>query len=397
MAKKTKIKTKVKYKELTNNNENESFTQRIARAYSFKNLKDTVNRYGYDYSFKTFLGQVLLVVGGSTFIAWFSKLIGLYLGLVIAVSLFAVPFIISAWFTQLYNNKRFEMLQAYLSNILPIFMQRPKVLFALKEVRDLTSGDMEVAIGRAIEYIETDTEDENVIANGLKIIEREFPNARVKAVHKLLLSIEGGNSEDYHAICENMYLDIEAWIRRVYNFQTDLKDRRFKLIVLCIFSLALNSVFIYMYSSNEIFEGFTDGTGYQISTFLFIMAILFIAIMVIVKLHGAWLIDDASMKNEEKLIKDYNDIHTLTGKPKPGNYIAAAVMLIGALYFVLFDKAHTSYAIICVLFAYFVFTQPARTLRTKQRRIAKTLMLEFPIWLRDVALNLNNLTVINSI
>ena len=395
MAKKSKIRNQVKYKDYVEEKQN-IFTD-ISRLSSFKGLKDTINRYGYDYSFKEFVGQAAFVIIGSTFIAWFSQLRGIYLGAIIGISILAVPFIISAWFAQKHQSQRFEMLQAYLSNILPIFMQKPKVLFALREVLDLTSGDMEKAISRAIEYIETDTEDESVLENGLKIIEREFPNARVKAVHKLLLSVEGGNSEDYHAICENMYLDIEAWIRRVYNFQSDLKDRRFKLLILCVFSLALNSVFIYMYSSNEIFDGFTDMTGYQISTFLFIFFILLTALLVVVKLHGAWLIDDAGMKDEEQLKKDYEAAHTLTGKPKPAHFVMLGLMLLAAAYFLFFDKEHATYSILCVGLGFVFFTQPSRTLNMKKNKIKKTLMLEFPIWLRDVALNLNNLTVINAI
>ena len=41
----------------------------FARIYSFQNLKDTVNTYGYSYSFSEFLKQTIAIVGGVTFIA----------------------------------------------------------------------------------------------------------------------------------------------------------------------------------------------------------------------------------------------------------------------------------------------------------------------------------------
>ena len=89
-------------------------------------------------------------------------------------------------------------------------MQKPKIRYALGEVRDMSQGQMEVAIGHAVDYIDTTTDDENIMSTALTFIENEFPNSRIKAVHKLLLDVENGNSKEYKSIVENMYVDVES-------------------------------------------------------------------------------------------------------------------------------------------------------------------------------------------
>ena len=365
------------------------------RIYSFQNLKDTINTYGYSYSFSEFIKQTLAIVGGVTFIAWYSKVRGGYLFAIVALTTLSIPFLLYSWFNQQFNSKRFEMVQSYLSNIIPVFMQKPKIRYALGEVKDMSQGQMETAIQHALDYIDTTTDDENIMTTALTFIENEFPNSRIKAVHKLLLDIESGNSKDYNAICENMYTDVEAWIRRVYGFQKDLKQRRTSLIVLCAFSLILNSVFTVMYSSNEIFNGFTDRPLYQISTSIFIMLIMLTIALIVTRLHGSWLIYDAENKEEEENARAYTYIHMNTPTIKKKDLITAGIFAVAGL-FVVFGLGNTT-GVVIFLFVIIFATKSKTTWNAKKRRVSKALMLEFPVWLRGVALNLHEMTVINSI
>lgn len=89
-------------------------------------------------------------------------------------------------------------------------MQKPKYRYALEEVADMSNGLMNKVILHSLEYIDTNTDDENVTRTAMEFIENEFPNSRIASTHKLMLDIEQGNSENYTDICENMYIDIEA-------------------------------------------------------------------------------------------------------------------------------------------------------------------------------------------
>lgn len=365
------------------------------KIYSFENLKNTINTYGYSYSISEFakqsLGILAIVIGISTY----SGLKGVYLFSIIALAIISIPFLLYAWFNQMFAGKRFEMVQSYLSNIIPIFMQKPKIRYALSEVRDMAQGQMQDAIGHAIDYIDTVSTDENVMQTALSFIETEFPNSRIRAVHKMLLDIENGNSKDYNAICENMYTDVESWIRRVYSFQKDLKNRRNSLIILCIFSLLLNAIFTSMYGTNEVFIGFTDRTIYQISTTIFIGLTLLTVALIITRLHGSWLIYDASEKDEIDNIRAYGYIHANTPSIKKNDLIFAILIGISGLIMWVFQR---NTVIFLLLPLAVVFAMRAKIMwNSKFKRVSKTLMLEFPVWLRNIALNLHEMTVINAI
>lgn len=370
--------------------------RRFFKIYSFQNLKDTVNTYGYSYSFNEFIKQAIAIVAVVTIIAWYSSLRGAYLGFVIVAAVLSVPWLLYSWFNQMFANKKFEMVQTYLSNILPIFMQKPKIRYALAEVEDMEQGQMQSAIHHAIDYIDTSINDGDIMKTALSFIETEFPNSRIKAVHKLLLDVESGNSKDYTDICENMYTDVEAWIRRVYGFQKELKSRRNSLIILCGFSLVLNTVFTVMYSSSEIFDGFTDRALYQWSTMIFILLTLITIALILTQMHGSWLVYDSSEKQEEENTRAYEYIHNNEPTMKKKDAIPAIAFAIIGAFMILIMQRPREGACVLLISAIF-FSRGKMVWNAKYRKVSKTLMLEFPVWLRGVALNLHEMTVVNAI
>lgn len=367
----------------------------LAKIYSFRNLRDTVNTYGYSYSLNEFAKQATGIVVVVTAVAWISEIRGVYLGFLVFASLLSVPWLLYAWFNQMFNGKKFEMVQSYLSNILPVFMQKPKIRYALEEVRDMSSGRMQIAIDHAIDYIDTSSEDKDIMRTALSFIEVEFPNSRIGAVHKLLLDVEEGNSSDYNTICENMYIDIESWIRRVYGFQKDLKSRRTSLVILCIFSLLMNCMFTYMYGTSEVFNGYTERAIYQISTSVFIFLVLLTAALILTQLHGSWLVNDSTNKEENANMEAYSYIHSHSPTTKKSDMMCAIILaFIGV---VLVFGMNNRMAIILFPFALLFASKGKMTWNAKKSRVRKALMLEFPIWLRGIALNLHDMTVINAI
>lgn len=368
--------------------------RRFSRYYSFKNLQETASSYGYEYTLNEFIIQSCAIIGIVLGVSYVSQLKGLYLAWISIIALLSIPFLIYAYFKQMYATKRFEMVQSYLSNVLPVFMQKPKFRYAIEEVRDMSSKQMRQSLNHALSYIDTNTDDENVVGTAMSFIEMEFPNSRIKSVHKLMSDIENGNSESYVDICENMYIDIEGWIRRVYNFQKELKSRRTSLLMLCGFSIILNTIFVYMYGTSEVFVGFTDKTLYQVSTFIFIAAVFIVMALVITMLHGGWLVDDSKDKDTEEKIKAYNYIHTHDGSIKKNDVIVSFIFFVGAFYMISILGNKMGWALI-MLAAIFLF-RSKMNYTSQKKKVSDTLMIEFPVWLRTVALNLNDMTVIVS-
>ena len=365
------------------------------KKYSIKELKNDINRYGFNYSTKDFIIESLIIMAIVIGIAYISHLNIEYILLLVLLVLFLIPFVIIAWFKQNYNIRKFALLSDYLSNIIPIFVQKTKIRYTLGELFEITSGTMKETIGRAIDYLDNTVNDPSLNQNALRIIEKDFPNSRVISVHKLLLSIEASNSIEYEDVCANMYEDIEKWIKRVFTFQKDLKNRRSKLIFLCLITLLMNSFFVYLYVSNEYFISFVDEKIYQISTLIFIAILLVTITIVLTRLHGEWLINDTAYQKDEALKKKYQLYKGGKPKTKLVNILTCLVGIAGGAYLLLIKMIPMALfcfglAIICLFDSFLKYKHAYRT-------INKALTIEFPVWLREISLNLNNYTVLNAI
>ncbi len=368
---------------------------KVMKHYSVKNLKTRINKYGYKYSTKDFIIEALIILVVIYIIALLSRLNTTCILILIVLTLILIPFLISAWFYQSYSVKRFEMLSDYLSNIIPIFTQKTKIRFTLGELFTLTSGDMKKAVGKAIKYLDNTNDDPEIFKNALKIIEDEFPNSRVKSVHKIMLSVEAQNSVSFIDVCTNMYEDIEKWLKRVYSFQKELKNRRIKLLILCITTLLMNCVFVYLYVSNEYFVGFTYSWIYQVSSLVFIASILVTMTIVLTKLNGEWLISDMDINKDEKIKNDY--LYFKNGKKKINvvDIIIFILSLLAAVYLLLFIDQKL--ALLPIMLGVMVLIKKPMKYKRIYKRLTRALTIEFPIWLREISLTLNNLTVLNAI
>ena len=366
------------------------------KRYNLKYLKTEIQTYGFSYSTKDFIVQVAGILGVTFGVAYISMLEWRYILILMSFAFLLTPFLIYTWFQQLYNTKRFTMLTDYLSNIIPIFMQKAKVRFTLNEVETLCTGIMREKVQEALHYIDNNYDDTEVLKHGLEIIEQEFPNSRLKAAHKVMLSVENDNSVTYHEVCENMYLDIENWVKRVYTFQKDLKNRRNKLLLLCAMTLGMNCLFTYLYTGNIYFEGFTARPLYQISTSVFLGAMLMVAVMVITKLHGGWLINDLSNKDETRIAKAYDLIQKGKPKMKPADVVLGTICALGGGYFISFQE-NLAVGLGLLVMALLLITHNSTKYRNAYRTVNKALTIEFPVWLREVSLSLNNMTVVNAI
>lgn len=367
----------------------------LIKKYSIKNIKTQINKYGYTYSSKDFLIEVLLILTTIFTIAYLSRLQLPYILTLIVITLILIPFMINAWFYQSYSIKRFEMLSDYLSNIIPIFTQKTKIRFTLGELYQICTDNMKSAIGRAIDYLDNTNDDPNIFENSLKIIEKEFPNSRVKSVHKIMLSVESANSVSFSSVCENMYVDIENWLKRVFTFQKELKNRRIKLLILCITTLLMNCVFVYIYVSNDYFNGFTDLLIYQLSTLFFIASILITMTLVLTKLNGEWLIEDLNYSRDEKLKEEF--INYKKGQKKLNAFDIGMFIfnVIFSIYVYINFNIQYAFLPLCVAFIA-LFSKPYK-FKKIYKNLSKTLTIEFPIWLREISLTLNSFTVLNAI
>lgn len=374
---------------------NKSDVSKAIESYNTVKLTKQIRKYGFDVDFKQIGLFALAVIGVPTAIAYISQLKWIYIAIVATLGFISTPAIIYAFYKQKFNERRFDMVIDYLTNILPIFMQKAKITYALKEVSELVQYQMKDIVDSALLYINENIDDTHAERTALDLIESEFPNSRIKAVHDLMETVEFRNSTNFKDVCQDMYVDIDAWIRRVSDFQQDIRDRRNKLIILCGITLAMNCIFVFLYTGNEYFLGFTNNTLYQISTAVFIIAILLVVVAALVLLNGSWLINDMTVNDEEGLKKAYKTWEE-GQKPIKKAEIALSIISIaaGAYY-----MTKASYIVALSLFGMgaIILTTQRRKYTNAYKKLVEHYSIEFPNWLRQITLNLHTQTVINAI
>ena len=89
----------------------------LIKRYSIRELKNDISRYGFSYSTKDFLIEMIVIIGIVLFVAYISRLRYRYMLALVLIAMALIPPLIQAWFRQSYNIRRFTMLSDYLSNI----------------------------------------------------------------------------------------------------------------------------------------------------------------------------------------------------------------------------------------------------------------------------------------
>ena len=361
-------------------------------------LRKEIESYGYHYSFRDIMFQMLryfVVVGVICYVLQLKFIYIFMLALMVFVS---IPIIVRAQYQQMYEIQRFQMVTSYLDNVIPIFKNTPIITHAWNEVVDLVDGEMHEAVLEALRYTHENTTDENPIETACAMIEQHFPNSRIHAVHKMMLTVMRQNSQTYQASVDNVFYDVASWITRTFQFQKELEDKKQKMLLLCAVTLGADCLFIAVYSTNEIFKDFPKMTGYQISTFLFVGVLLLMMILFFVKMNGKWLVDDQTANMTKRYEKAFN--YMVSHEKKQGatmqqKILAGIFVILGIVMYV--TQQNVIFLVVFGAIAYMMLTTNSRAYKNNRKRVQKAIEMEFPIWLRDVALNLNNMTVLNAI
>ena len=380
-------------------------------------FKTKIQGYGYNYSVSKYVLTAIAVLSAMVIISYFYEL---KLAAIIALAVLALlmlPSIILSQYRYLYNNGRFEQLVDYMEQMIISFKQNPKILYALESCTDIVEGEIKTCVEEAINIITTDTTTENVYEKALGVIEKQFPNSRLRTLHRFLINVENVNSVAYQESIDTLYFDIRSWVTRVYSFQKQIANMKSKLSIIMGLSLLVAAAFVQIIvvvenslknstdpaEMDEMFgnpDMFTiNVTGHpisQITSILFIGLFILMYMIMCSRIHGNWLVNDLSKEDPDRLYKEMDYIVNFDGKKSLktgavlGVIIGGAFAVLGfiiwkplallglAMFFILMFKGHLSY-------------------KSKKKHIEKELIKEFPVWMRDVAINLNNMVVVKAI
>lgn len=374
------------------------------------NLFREIKGYGYDYSFKKYMLTVAITMAGMLAAGYLYKLKVVYMMILAVFSMICMPTIILAQFRYIHSNDRFEQLVAYLDQMILSFKQHPKILMAMEASLEMAEGKMKECIESAINVLKTDSESTDVYEKAFSIIEKEYRCSRLRTMHRFMLNVEKINSKSYQESIDNLYSDIRNWVTRTYQYQKQLKSIKTKIIIIMGLSLTVAAFFTQillnmqdsLQAVGESFKNNLDITAsavYQIATILYIGCFIAIYTLMCTKIHGNWLVNDISFEKEEKVSAMLEKVENYQHMKSTAVSLAVSSVMLAvafAMYFLLMNRSEIV-LVIGGLLAIFIALKPKITYDLNKKKIEKELCKEFPIWLRDIAVNLNNMVVVRSI
>lgn len=357
------------------------------KLFDFTNMTLEIQGYGYEYSIKKFITQLLLsylliIVAGTFFQLPIVSII-----ILCVWAFICLPIIVLAQFRYLANNKKFEILVGYLEQMIFAFKKSPKILECFHLTLPIVDKRMQKHVIQAIEIIENDTSG-NAYQEAFMMIEKEFPCTRIKALHKFMISIEE-NGGKYQKSIDILLEDIQAWVSRTYEYQKDLKGIKGKIMLSIMLSIAIAGTMMAIIPKELIVFG--KSPIYIVSTTLLFVFLIALIAFIQSKLNGKWLIDDTIETSDRKIIKARKVLKHANQDNKIIDYIALCIPLpILLLGIILQNRLTILGSIIFILYLYF---RKQLMVKHAKRIIKKGLEKEFPLWLRDISVQLQTLVV----
>ena len=143
--------------------------------------------------------------------------------IVMAAASIFVPTVFLMNYKNLYEEKKFEDLTAYMEQLLYSFKRRAKILTALEDTKLLfRQGESRLynGIEYAVEHIQSAQSEGNIYQEAFSEIEKEYGCKRLYKIHDFLMQVElSGGSPD--AAIEILLNDRKMWIERLYGLQKE--------------------------------------------------------------------------------------------------------------------------------------------------------------------------------
>lgn len=358
----------------------------ILKLMNLRNLKLEMNRCGTEFSIKKFIKFILMCYAGLAAFSYVFKLEFTYIAVVIFAATILMPSIFLLQYRNIYEQKKFEDVNAYIEQLLYSFKRQPKILTALQDTALLFQGDknsqIREAIENAIDHIQTGSAETNIYREAFAYIEEEYGCKRLYKVHNFLIKVEGTGGDCDEAI-EILLLDRNLWLNRIYALIQDKQKIKVNITIAIALSLLICGMSIYMVPDDF---GISAIAASQIVTTAVLLTDLFLWYFVQVKMTVGLLKADADAPFSD-ISRAYETImHGNLKKEQKKYTVTAAIFLIGAgiSYFCIGVKA----GVIILACAYIIWTQPGRKYKACMKRTKREVEKAFPEWLLSLSLQM---------
>lgn len=354
-------------------------------------MKKEIYGYGYTFSKVKYIFFILFALAFPSVMGFFYQMKIPYIAIVAVVSLVVIPALIRANFINLYQKQRFNEVDIYLHQMVYSFQKSPKIITALEDTEKIATGKLKKTIQKALDNLNTSVSDD-ILAESLAIIEKEYNNTRVKALNKYMVNIElkGG---DYSTSINIMLTDIDNWITRTYAEQAEINRVKVANIIGLALSIGMGAATsgfsVMMQNSGYEFEKtIGENLMYQIGCLIFLVSCVLYFVFTQISYNRDWV---SKSINEKIAMKDYKTATEFN--PTHFRIISIPVyVLLGiatvALVFMKFIPYHNYIAVIVGIFDILMIIQPTFTKNAAVSATKRNIQDSFSEWLRDVSLNL---------
>lgn len=395
-----KVERRKNFKSNKGKNKEREKKQKKPSPKTYKALNKEIKAINGNYDSKTHLLLGLGVIIAMIIIGFIFRLSILCGAILCIIGLISYPAIVMSVFKKKNSDLRFANLTSYMENMIINFKKTPKIIVALKTTRDFCEGVMLEKVDEAIYTIENDTSTPDIYRKALGIIEDEFMNSRLKSLHKFMITVEQNNSVNFQEGIDNLYYDIHNWVTRVLGFQKSLKDRKSKII------LSIGAAFgIVAYFTSVLFDletsfenvSLSGSLLYQIATVVFIIIMLIMYRITEMKFGEVNLVDDLSGYNEQKILKKLDTLENFNQTKEITNALMLSVLVGGGLIALSLILKSDFVKYVGILMAALFIIVGLTSKRLTTNSVENELLKEFPAWLRDVSVNLQNMVVVQAV
>lgn len=348
-------------------------------------VKQEIHKLGYHFSFKKYVGYFLGISGGIAALAYIFRLKTPCIIIVCLVTACFVPGIFLMEYRNMYEQKRFEDITAYMEQILYSFKRRAKILTALEDTLVLfKDGESRLhdAILNAVEYIRSADANVHLYREAFAFIEQEYGCARLYKIHDFLIEAEevGG---DFNASADILLHDRKLWIDRVYELQREKKNVKVKITIGIGLSFLICGMTVFMLPKEF---SITENVISQIVTTLTILLNLLIWYAAQRKLSKSLILGEEGMEYEEVRRQYEYVMHGELDRDRRKGMYAAVLLIPFILFFCL--KGNMGAAGLILIFAILIGTQPARRYKVSMKHLTRAVEKAFPQWLLSMSLKL---------
>ena len=356
-------------------------------------LQRQIDGYGYSFSMGRYLLFLLSGAAGAVGCGILFSLRWYYVVCIAAVCLVNLPFLILDGYKQMYEHKKFLDVSDYMDQVLYSFRMDQKILSALRDTRSLFSeGRMHQAIGQAIRYIEKGKYKDDLYGEALAIIELEYPNNRLPAIHEYMRTVESNGGVCGDAI-DLLLQDKAVWADNVMLLQEDKKAARTRVVFSLAVTMVMAVVFHSVYRSMPEQYDIAGHPVTQVSTTVYLALNILIFRKANREIAKSWILreegeDDHRLYGYYKLVASYNEKEERRKSICLGSVFIILAAVIGRM-------GHMFGMLAAAAVGVFLLNQHKMGYRIAFDRVVKEINRAFPAWLMEMALLLqgNNVQV----